>query len=297
MTNQTVVLVVHGGAGTIERGEMTEELRQQIHQGLREALLAGYRQLTTQPPKQQSSSAALEATVSAVSCLEDNPLFNAGRGSVFNANGHIEMEAAVMDGRQRQVGACTLVKHVRNPIQLARLVMESNDAAFLAYPQAEDLARRAQLPMMPEEYFYTQTRWQQYLKHRQRARSGQSTPEEAVESAMPIPSKTEATEPQKIAAAVMGTVGAVALDSDGNLATSTSTGGRTGKPAQRIGDTPLIGSGTFADNRSCAVSCTGHGEFFIRQMAAADIHARVHYGKQSIMKVFIRGKRVLLHDK
>lgn len=188
-----------------------------------------------------------------------------------------------MDGRQRQIGACTLIKHVRNPVQLARLVMNSNDAAFLAYPQAEDLARRSHLPMMPEEYFYTQTRWQQYLRHRQQRMTTDG--DDKVESGILNLNRDNCSGEQ--IPSVMGTVGAVALDAEGNLAASTSTGGRTGKPAQRIGDTPLIGSGTFADNKSCAVSCTGHGEYFMRQMAAADIHARVFYGKQSLLKVSV----------
>jgi beta-aspartyl-peptidase (threonine type) len=191
--------------------------------------------------------------------LEDNPLFNAGRGAVFTLEGRNELDAAIMEGRTLQAGAVCGVMHVRNPILLAREVMQHSEHVMLAGAGAEEFALSRGFSLVPQSYFYTQERWQQL----ERIRSG-----DAALSALTI--------------SHVGTVGAVALDSSGTLAAATSTGGMTGKRYQRIGDSPIIGAGTYADDRSCAVSATGHGEVFIRAGVAHDICARMRFGGRSL---------------
>ncbi len=201
----------------------------------------------------------MDAVTRAVMVLEDNPLFNAGRGSVFTHDGRNELDAAIMDGRTLRAGAVSGLTHIKNPIDLARAVMEHSEYVMLSGAGAEEFALSRGVALVPQSYFHTPERWRQL----ERVRSG-----EAGLSALTI--------------SHVGTVGAVALDDDGRLAAATSTGGMTGKRYSRVGDSPIIGAGTYADDRSCAVSATGHGEIFIRAAVAHDICARMRFGGRSL---------------
>jgi L-asparaginase / beta-aspartyl-peptidase len=245
-------LAIHGGAGTLPRVEAAHELQRQYRAGLTAALDIGHAVL-------ESGGSSLEAVTRAVMSLEDNPLFNAGRGAVFTLEGRNELDAAIMEGGTLQAGAVCGVLHVRNPIALAREVMEHSSHVMLAGAGAEEFALSRGFSLVPQSYFYTQERWRQL----ERIRSG-----DPALSALTI--------------SHVGTVGAVALDGSGMLAAATSTGGMTGKRFQRIGDSPIIGAGTYADNRSCAVSATGHGEVFIRAAVAHDICARMRFGGRTL---------------
>jgi beta-aspartyl-peptidase (threonine type) len=247
-------IAIHGGAGTLPRAQMTVERERAYRDGLSAALEAGTHVL-------EGGGTSLDAVTRAVAQLEDNPLFNAGRGAVFTLDGRNELDAAIMDGRTRGAGAVCGVGHIKNPVELARAVMEHSDHVLLAGAGAEDFALTRGFTLMSREYFFTPERWSQL----ERIRSG-----DADLSALTI--------------SHVGTVGAVALDRAGNLAAATSTGGMTGKRFNRIGDSPIIGAGTYADNRSCAVSATGHGEIFIRAAVAHDIAARLRYGGRSLAR-------------
>ena len=278
--NHSFALAIHGGAGTISRQLMTFEKEQAYLAALRRSLQAGYAVL-------RQGGSALDAVEAAVRSLEDCPLFNAGRGAVFTHDGHHEMDAAIMDGRNRAAGAVAGARAVQNPIRAARLVMERTDHVLLAYPGADELAREHGLPMQPAEYFFTQHRYDQLQEAlregRMRLDHSQSQPAGTAAPAAPH------EDPKK----KMGTVGAVAVDQYGNLAAATSTGGMTNKRYSRIGDSPIIGSGTFADNRTCAISCTGHGEFFLRAVVAHDISCLIEYRGLSLAEAC----RVVVHDK
>jgi beta-aspartyl-peptidase (threonine type) len=245
-------LAIHGGAGTLPRAEISAERRRQYHDGLNAALQAGYAVL-------QAGGSSIAAITSAVTSLEDNPLFNAGRGAVFTLDGRNELDASIMAGGTLNAGAVCGVMHVKNPIMLARAVMEQSEHVMLAGAGAEEFALGRGFSLVPQSYFYTEERWKQL----ERIRGGDQQL-----SALTI--------------SHVGTVGAVALDSNGDLAAATSTGGMTGKRYQRIGDSPIIGAGTYADNRSCAVSATGHGEVFIRAAVAHDICARMRFGGRNL---------------
>jgi L-asparaginase / beta-aspartyl-peptidase len=245
-------LAIHGGAGTLPRADMGSAAELKYRAGLREALDAGYGIL-------QAGGTSLDAVARAVVLLEDNPLFNAGRGAVFTLDGRNELDAAIMDGRNLQAGAVCGLTQIKNPIELARAVMEQSDQVMLAGAGAEDFAQSRGFAFVPQSYFFTPERWKQL----ERIRDGDTGL-----SALTI--------------SHVGTVGAVALDSHGHLAAATSTGGMTGKRYQRIGDSPIIGAGTYADDRSCAVSATGHGEIFIRAAVAHDICARMRFGGRSL---------------
>jgi len=245
-------MAIHGGAGTLPRAEMTAELEREYRQGLSSALAGGMAILA-------SGGSSLDAVTSAVMALEDNPVFNAGRGAVFTLDGKNELDAAIMDGANLDAGAVCAVGHIKNPVQLARAVMEKSEHVMLSGAGAEDFALSQGFALLPRSYFHTDARWRQL----ERIRSG-----EQGLSGLTI--------------SHVGTVGAVARDAHGNLAAATSTGGMTGKRFNRIGDTPIIGAGTYADNRSCAVSATGHGEIFIRNVVAHDIAARIRFGGQSL---------------
>ncbi|HEX8326200.1 MAG TPA: isoaspartyl peptidase/L-asparaginase [Hymenobacter sp.] len=258
-------IAIHGGAGTIARASLTPEQEAEYRQGLEAALDAGYEVL-------QKGGAALDAVEAAVRSLEDCPLFNAGRGAVFTHDGHHELDAAVMTGHNRLAGAIAGAREVQNPITLARLVMEKTDHVLLGYPGADDLAREHGLPLQPVEYFFTQKRYDQL---QDALKSGKSQLDHA-----PDPHRKK------------GTVGAVALDSQGHLAAATSTGGMTAKKYSRIGDSPLIGAGTWADER-CAISCTGDGEYFIRAVAAYDVACLVEYKGLSLEEA----ARVVVQEK
>src|SRR5580698_10096089 len=245
-------LAIHGGAGTMPRAEMTAEAEHRYRSGLQEALDGGYEVL-------RSGGTSLDAVTRAVVLLEDNPLFNAGRGSVFTLDGRNEMDASIMEGRTLKAGAVCGLTRIRNPVELARAVMERSEHVMLAGVGAEEFAASQGFSFVPQSYFSTAERWQQL----ERIRSGE----------IGLSGHTISH---------VGTVGAVALDSFGHLAAATSTGGMTGKRFQRIGDSPIIGAGTYADDRSCAVSATGHGEVFIRAAVAHDVCARMRFGGRSV---------------
>ena len=239
-------LAIHGGAGTLLRENMTAEQEAAYRGALQQALDAGAAVL-------RGGGSALDAIEAVIVLLEDDPKFNAGRGAVFTWDGHIELDAAIMDGRTRAAGAIAGVTTVRNPIRLARAVMDDGRHVFLSGPGAQQFAAEKQLELVPPEWFATEHRRQQL-----EAVKGQRL------SALDVEFK-------------FGTVGAVALDQAGNLAAATSTGGMTGKRWGRIGDAPVIGAGTYADNRACAVSATGAGEFFIRVGVAREICSRMRH--------------------
>jgi len=237
-------LVIHGGAGTIERAKMTAEKDSAIRAGLNKALGAGSRLLA-------AGGKALDAVEAAVRLLEDDPNFNAGRGAVFTYEGTHELDASIMDGSTRDAGAVADVSATKNPIGLARAVMEKSPHVFLAGEGADRFSKEQGLEQVPNDYF--------------------STPERRRQLEEMKSSKVSALEVEY----KYGTVGAVALDSNGNVAAATSTGGTTGKRWGRVGDSPIIGAGTYADDRACAVSATGAGEYFIRAAAAHEICARI----------------------
>jgi beta-aspartyl-peptidase (threonine type) len=242
-----IALAIHGGAGTILRSSMTPELEAEYQNGLESALKVGWEILS-------KNGSALDAVEATTCSLEDFPLFNAGRGSVFTREGKNEMDASIMDGSRLKAGAVAYVKNVKNPVGLARLVMERTEHILLAGEGAEHFAKQMQVEFAPDEYFFTEHRWLQL--------------HEAI--------KADRVQLDHAAAKPVGTVGAVACDSKGNLAAATSTGGMTNKKFGRIGDTPLIGAGTYADD-VCAVSCTGHGEYFMLGVTAFDVAARMKY--------------------
>ncbi len=241
-------IAIHGGAGTISPDSMTAEKEQLYLKGLEQALSAGHTVL-------KENGSAMDAVMAAVVQLEDNPLFNAGRGSVFTHEGLHEMDAAIMDGNSGNAGSVAGVQGVRNPIILARLVMEKTEHVMLHGNGAEELARLHQLPFESPEYFYDAFRYEQWQSIRD----------------------TEITQLDHSNNKKFGTVGAVALDVHGNVAAATSTGGMTNKRFSRIGDSPIIGAGTYAANHTCAVSCTGHGEYFIRSVVAYDVSCLMEY--------------------
>jgi len=243
-----VAIAIHGGAGTMPRTEMTPEVEAAYRADLQKALDAGYQVL-------ESGGAGMDAVTTAVRILEDSPLFNAGKGSVFNRDGVVEMDAAVMDGATLKAGSVTGIMHIKNPIDLARLVMEHSGHVMLAGHGAEEFALERGMTLVPNSYFHTDKRREQLERA---LRTGQA-------HLAPI-------EPN-----YFGTVGAVARDSAGNLAAATSTGGMTGKRPGRIGDSPIIGAGTYANNETAAISATGAGEFFIRWGVARDMHALMAY--------------------
>ncbi|WP_018477906.1 isoaspartyl peptidase/L-asparaginase family protein [Pontibacter roseus] len=243
-----IALAIHGGAGTITPASMTPELEKAYKAALSHALDAGYQVL-------EAGGSALDAVELAVVRLEDSPLFNAGKGSVFTKDGKHEMDAAIMCGKTMQAGAVAGVRSIRNPIQLTRAILEHSDHVFMSGYGAEEFARKYDISFEPEEYFYDAHRYKQWREVR--------------DTDVFI---LDHTHDRKF-----GTVGAVALDAEGNLGAATSTGGMTNKNYNRIGDTPIIGAGTYANNATCAISCTGHGEFFIRAVVAYDISCLMEY--------------------
>ncbi len=281
-----IALAIHGGAGTILRSTMTAELEREYRGGLEEALGVGWRILS-------SGGTALDAVEQTVCSLEDFPLFNAGRGSVFTHEGKNEMDASIMDGRTLRAGAIAFVRNVRNPIKLARLVIDKTPHVLLAADGANQFAKEMEVEFEPDEYFFTEHRWQQLQEAiaagRVQLDHSVGNAERGVRSA---DSEARATEFEGESSNTLadrnpqsairnpqskGTVGAVACDGDGNLAAATSTGGMTNKSFGRVGDTAVIGSGTYAENATCAISCTGYGEFFIRGVTAYDVAARMKY--------------------
>jgi beta-aspartyl-peptidase (threonine type) len=244
-----ISIAIHGGAGVISRAAMTPENERAYHADLGRALDAGYEVLA-------QGGSSLDAVVAAVKILEDSPLFNAGKGAVFNHAGANELDASIMDGATQRAGAVAGLRHVRNPIDLARLVMDRSPHVMLVGEGAEEFALEQGMELVPGSYFHTERRWQQ-LEEAQRAE------------------RTAFLSPAQEDIGFFSTVGAVARDGKGNLAAATSTGGMTNKRWGRVGDSPIIGAGTYADNASCAVSATGSGEYFIRAVVAHEICARV----------------------
>ena len=248
------VIAIHGGAGTILRSNMTNEIEQKYKMALNESILAGENILL-------NSGLAIDAVEAAIRSLENNPLFNAGRGSVFSHEGEHEMDASIMNGKDLMAGAVAGVKNVKNPITLAKSVMQHSNHVFMAGQGAEVFAKQLNIEMAPNEYFFEQMRYDQLIQ----AKASDTIHLDHVDN------KFENGEKK------FGTVGAVALDVFGNISAGTSTGGMTNKKHGRVGDTPIIGAGTYANNQTCAVSCTGHGEFFIRSVVAYDISCLIEY--------------------
>jgi L-asparaginase / beta-aspartyl-peptidase len=246
-------IAIHGGAGALPRTQFTQQHEEEYRQSLARALAAGQKVL-------EGGGSALRAVEGAVTSLEDNPLFNAARGAVLCADGSVELDAAIMSGTDLRAGAVARVKHIRNPIQLARRVLEVSPHVFLVGDGAESFADENGFSRVPNDYFVTPYRVAQL----QAIQHPQTLSDPAAAAALDEPP--------------FGTVGAVARDSQGQLAAATSTGGMAGKRPGRIGDSPVIGAGTYADNRTCAVSTTGHGEWFLRTVQAYDIAARLQYG-------------------
>ena len=260
-TNSTFGMVIHGGAGTILRKNMTPELEQAYQSKLKEALQTGYDIL-------KNNGSSLDAVEATINILEDSPLFNAGKGAVFTGDGTHELDASIMDGRTLQAGAVASVKHVKNPITLARLVLEKSPHVMMVGAGAEEFAVQHNLDRVSQYYFYTEKRWKSLQKRK----------ESVEEKTTLVPEK----ENIKLADKEKGTVGAAALDKAGNLAAGTSTGGMTNKMFGRVGDSPIIGAGTYANNQTCAVSGTGHGEYFMRLLVSYDIHALMAYEGKSL---------------
>lgn len=246
-------IAVHGGAGTISPALMTAEKEKKYSDGLADAVKAANKILS-------SGGTSLDAVAEAVKILEDNPLFNAGRGSVFTNGGTHEMDASIMEGKTLKAGAVAGVVSVKNPVVLAKAVMENTEHVFLYGAGAEELAHKLKLEFAAPDYFFDSFRHQQWL---------------AIKD-------SDTTQLDHSNEKKFGTVGAVALDVHGNLAAATSTGGMTNKKFGRIGDTPIIGAGTYANNSTCAISCTGHGEFFIRAVVAYDISCLMEYKNYSL---------------
>lgn len=272
----TLTLVIHGGAGTIVKADMTEELEAAYQEGLTAALNAGYAVL-------EEGGSAVNAIKAAIVMLEDNVLFNAGRGSVFTKKGVQEMDAAIMDGSTLAAGAVTGVRNVRNPIELATEVMRNSNHVFLSGKGASDFAIKQGIKLEPDEYFFSQFRYDQWKAIRDSDNYSLDHTHQRLEELM---------KDKKF-----GTVGAVACDAQGNIAAATSTGGMTNKKYGRIGDSPVIGCGTYANNNTCAISCTGHGEMFIRSVAAYDVSCLMEYkgySLQAAMDIVVHEKLVNL---
>ena len=244
-------IAVHGGAGTISKKSMTPEKEAAYLKALSDALAAGYNIL-------EKKGNALDAVKAAVIELEDNILFNAGKGSVFTNTGTHEMDASIMDGKDLSAGAVAAVKNIRNPIELAYTVMKKSEHVFLIGQGAEEFAKQNRIAFEPDEYFFSEFRYRQLVKTKK-------TNETALDHSVDPDDKK------------FGTVGAVACDANGNIAAATSTGGMTNKQFGRVGDSPIIGIGTYANNKTCAISCTGHGEPFIKAIAAYDVSCLMEY--------------------
>lgn len=256
-------IAIHGGAGTLLPHLLTPEKEAAYKKALRDAIAPAYDMLLAR-------GNALDAVETAVKLLEDTPLFNAGKGSVFTNDGGHEMDASIMCGKTKMAGAVAAVCGVRNPVQLARVVMEKTEHVMLSGEGAIQFAKKQGLAIEPDEYFYDEFRYNQLLSIRD----------------------SETFQLDHSEAKKLGTVGAVAIDVQGNLAAATSTGGMTNKRYGRIGDTPIIGAGTWADNQTCAISCTGHGEYFIREVVAHHIHCLMLYKNMNLAEAC---REVLFH--
>ena len=260
-----IALAIHGGAGTIAREELTPAKEKAFHEALDRALRMGHGVLA-------SGGSALDAVEAAVRSMEDTPLVNAGKGAVFNADGQHEMDASIMSGADLRAGGVASVQNVKNPVTLARCVMDKSQHVLVSGPGAFEFAHKMKVELEDDQYFFDEFRYQQWKK--MVGTDGYQLDHSAGERKF-------------------GTVGAVALDAEGHLAAATSTGGMTNKKWQRIGDSPIVGAGTYANDESCAVSCTGHGESFIRAVAAHDVHALMAYKGLSLQEAV----RIVVHEK
>jgi len=245
-------LVIHGGAGVLSKEKMEPELQQAYKNKLDEALTLGENML-------KDGASATDVVTKVINIMEDSPLFNAGKGAVFTHDGKNELDASIMEGKTMNAGAVAGVRNIKNPINAARAVMENSEHVLLSGEGASEFARQQGLEIVPQSYFYTESRYQslQRLLKKERKRETKDN---------------------------IGTVGCVVLDTNGNLCAGTSTGGMTNKKFGRIGDSPLIGAGTYANNKTCAVSCTGHGEYYIRLGFARDISALMEYKNMGIQE-------------
>ncbi|HWW08227.1 isoaspartyl peptidase/L-asparaginase [Collimonas sp.] len=274
-SNHTATIAIHGGAGTILRSAMNTTQEKAYHDALNEILSAGQKILA-------AGGSALDAVACAVSMLEDCPLFNAGKGAVYTHAGTHELDAAIMDGATLDAGAIANVEHVRNPILAARAVMEHSEHIFLVGAGAESFVAQHGVQMVEPDYFHTEARHAQWLRARDQEGmlllDHDATSQAASEASAASEIEIAPIDPDD----KFGTVGAVAVDMHGNLAAATSTGGITNKRVGRVGDSPLIGAGCYANNRTVAVSATGTGEAFMRTVAAYDISARMEYAGQSM---------------
>ena len=251
-----IAIVIHGGAGKIDRKTLPPERERQYHATLTRSLKAGHGIL-------KKGGTALEAVETAIIVMEDSPLFNAGKGAVFTSVGGNEMDASIMDGSSLKAGAVGGVTVLKNPILAARAVMEKTSHVLLTNVGAEKFAKDVGLQIVEPDYFYTDRRWKQLREWKAKQKNKKQSSLETIQE-------------------YLGTVGCVALDAKGNIAAGTSTGGLTGKQFGRIGDSPIIGAGTYANNKTCGISCTGHGEFFIRYAVAHDISAKMEYQKKPL---------------
>lgn len=270
----TFGIVIHGGAGSIREKNMSASLREAYRAKLKEAISTGYQILKT-------GGTSVEAVRETIKVMENAPLFNAGKGAVFTHKGTNEMDASIMNGKNLKAGAVAGVTHVKNPIDLAFQVMVNSPHVMLYGKGAEVYAKQQGVELVDPSYFYTQKRFDAL----QRVKAAEHTKESAQ-------NKTAFYDPF-LKASKYGTVGCVALDKQGNLAAGTSTGGMTNKRWNRIGDSPIIGAGTYANNKTCAISCTGWGEYFIRSVAAYDVSAMMEYGEKSLKEA----AHVLIHEK
>lgn len=260
-----VALAIHGGAGTIRREDMTAEQEKEYRAKLTESLDAGYAVL-------DAGGSATKAVIASIKIMEDSPLFNAGKGAVFTHDGKNEMDAAIMDGATKNAGAVAGITLVKNPVTAAYAVMVNSPHVFMVGPGAEAFAEEQELELVDPSYFRDEKRYEQLLRIRDSEKQQMDH-----SSLLEMEMKDSIYKDQKF-----GTVGAVALDRDGNIAAATSTGGMTNKRYGRVGDVPIIGAGTYADNAACAVSATGHGEFFIRTVVAHEIAALMKYAGKSL---------------
>jgi len=278
--NPRLGFVIHGGAGVIIKGSLTPEKEKAYRTALEEAVLAGYKAL-------QNGQSSMDAVVMAIKLLEDDALFNAGKGAVFTNEGKNELDASIMDGKTLMAGAVAGLRHVKNPITLARAVMEKSPHVMMVGDGAEKFAKEQNIELVPEKYFFTQERWDSLQRILKEEKSKEASPKAKVQN-QKFKVQSSNFENQSSGALALtpharlpinkfGTVGAVALDKNGNLAAGTSTGGMTNKRFGRVGDAPIIGAGTFANNETCAVSATGWGEYFIRLGVARDISALMEY--------------------
>ncbi len=274
---QKISIAIHGGAGTIVKEDMTPELEEAYRDALQEALDAGYAVL-------EIGGSALNAVKAAVVTMEDNALFNAGKGAVFTKKGLNELDAAIMDGSTLNAGAIAGVRNIRNPVELAEEVMLHSGHVFLSGKGANDFAIKQGIKLEPDDYFYSQYRYDQWREIRD---SDLYQLDHKADKLVGLMKDKK-----------FGTVGAVACDGEGNIAAATSTGGMTNKRFGRIGDSPMIGVGTYANNKTCAISCTGHGEIFIKAVAAYDVSCLMEYKNMTLQQAceeVVLKKLITLH--